>query len=168
MLECILLASPDSPASLVFNSTHTSLLSVPTPRVPPCLQSIALDPRYASRKTKEFVAAIGEGGTVQMCSQGWLGRSDVTLQETGARVVRWSDSLVAWGSDRSVSVSQRQQPSCELTILPHCLLTQRSCMTSSQAPLNNNVAGSCGSVKICPLSCLHRCTTPIHISKLGH
>ncbi len=35
--------------------------------------------------------------------QGWLGRSDTPLYEGLVQLVRWSDSLVAWGSAKAVT-----------------------------------------------------------------
>ena len=47
--------------------------------------------------------------TLAVHLQGWLGRSDFTLHEGQAQLVRWSDalsgSIVAWGSDKAVWVS---------------------------------------------------------------
>ena len=41
-------------------------------------------------------------------SQGWLGRSDTPLYEgSGVQLVRWSDALVAWGSDKAITVRVR-------------------------------------------------------------
>ncbi|GAX72786.1 hypothetical protein CEUSTIGMA_g242.t1 [Chlamydomonas eustigma] len=67
------------------------------------VKTLAIDPRYASRKTKEYVSA-GDVGMVQLSTQGWLGRSEYPLYEGKVQLVRWSDSLVAWGSSKAVTV----------------------------------------------------------------
>lgn len=36
--------------------------------------------------------------------QGWLGRSEHKLHEGHVQLVRWADALIAWASDRSVTV----------------------------------------------------------------
>ncbi|KAG1680753.1 hypothetical protein FOA52_008086 [Chlamydomonas sp. UWO 241] len=67
------------------------------------IRTIAIDPRYASRRTKEYVSA-GDDNTVSLSTQGWLGRADAKLHEGHVQAVRWAGALVAWGSDRSVTV----------------------------------------------------------------
>lgn len=48
------------------------------------LTAVALDPRFAGRKTREW--AVGSrSGAVTLCSLGWLGRSETVLH-TGARL----------------------------------------------------------------------------------
>lgn len=60
------------------------------------LQSLALDPRYSSRKSHE-VAVVTACGSVLLSSQGWLGRSDTPVYKgTGAQLVRWWGHLVTW------------------------------------------------------------------------
>eukprot|EP00955_Chlamydomonas_euryale_P075814 362452-Chlamydomonas_euryale.AAC.10 len=66
-------------------------------------QTIAVDPRYSLRRTKEYVAA-GDDSVVALSTQGWLGRSDYKLYEGHVQLVRWAGALVAWATDRFVTV----------------------------------------------------------------
>eukprot|EP00882_Tetradesmus_deserticola_P033885 GHRQ01038742.1.p1 GENE.GHRQ01038742.1~~GHRQ01038742.1.p1 ORF type:complete len:223 (+),score=59.26 GHRQ01038742.1:288-956(+) len=67
---------------------------------------VALDPRYASRKTHEFVTGDVRG-RLRLSSQGWLGRSDTVLHqgEGPIRAVAWQGSILAWASDVGTRVS---------------------------------------------------------------
>ncbi|KAK9800354.1 hypothetical protein WJX73_009236 [Symbiochloris irregularis] len=69
------------------------------------VKTIALDPRYASRKTREFVTG-GLAGQLILNSRGWLGSKDATLHsgEGPIHIARWSGSLVAWANDLGVKV----------------------------------------------------------------
>lgn len=85
----------------------------PAPHIPadvcgqpfPCPQSVALEPRYASRKTKEFVYGTASGSLV-LSSKGWLGNSETMLFQGRGRVhsVRMSGTLLAWATDTGVRV----------------------------------------------------------------
>uniref|UniRef100_A0A7R9YQY0 Vps41 beta-propeller domain-containing protein n=1 Tax=Chlamydomonas euryale TaxID=1486919 RepID=A0A7R9YQY0_9CHLO len=67
------------------------------------IRTIAVDPRYSLRRTKEYVAA-GDDSVVALSTQGWLGRSDYKLYEGHVQLVRWAGALVAWATDRFVTV----------------------------------------------------------------
>ncbi|KAL4447636.1 hypothetical protein ABPG75_004855 [Micractinium tetrahymenae] len=67
--------------------------------------AVALDPRYAARKTREFVYGTA-AGTLALCSKGWLGNKETALfQGKGLlRCARMSGTLLAWASDNGLRV----------------------------------------------------------------
>ncbi|CAD7699980.1 unnamed protein product [Ostreobium quekettii] len=69
------------------------------------LKSIALDPRFSSRKTQEFVTG-GVAGKLLLNSRGWLGKRDTVLHagEGPIHIVRWAGSFIAWANDVGVKV----------------------------------------------------------------
>ncbi|MEW5317234.1 MAG: hypothetical protein WDW38_008551 [Sanguina aurantia] len=69
------------------------------------IKTLAIDPHYSTRRTKE-VATGGLAGQLVLSSQGWLGRSDNVLAAGEGPIlsVRWSHSLIAWGLARSAAV----------------------------------------------------------------
>eukprot|EP00775_Hariotina_reticulata_P006761 gene6761-6978_t len=66
---------------------------------------VSLEPRYASRKTREFVTGDVRG-RLKLSSQGWLGRSDHVLHqgEGTIRAVAWHCSILAWANDVGIKV----------------------------------------------------------------
>lgn len=69
------------------------------------LTSIAIDPRYANRKTKEVIVG-DERGNVYFLSKGWLGTLEKVLfrGKHPIRSIAWSGTLVAWSSSSGVRV----------------------------------------------------------------
>ncbi|RMZ57277.1 hypothetical protein APUTEX25_004111 [Auxenochlorella protothecoides] len=61
------------------------------------LTTVALDPRYSERKTREFVHG-SQSGTLTLISKGWLGSSETPLfRGRGAvQVARMAGTLLAW------------------------------------------------------------------------
>ncbi|KAL6759854.1 hypothetical protein V8C86DRAFT_1228689 [Haematococcus lacustris] len=68
------------------------------------IKTLALDPRYSSRSSKQLVTAGGSGPVV-LSSQGWLGRSDTVLaSEPEVQVVRWWSHFIAWVTHKAAMV----------------------------------------------------------------
>lgn len=69
------------------------------------VKTIAVDPRYASRKTREFVTG-GLAGQLILNSRGWLGSKDSVVHsgEGPIHVARWSGNYIAWANDLGVKV----------------------------------------------------------------
>ncbi|KAK9816865.1 hypothetical protein WJX72_006282 [[Myrmecia] bisecta] len=69
------------------------------------VKTVALDPRYGSRKTREFVKG-GLAGQLILNSRGWLGAKDNILHsgEGPIHVVRWAGTVIAWANDLGVKV----------------------------------------------------------------
>ncbi|BDA42740.1 Vacuolar protein sorting-associated protein 41 homolog [Coccomyxa sp. Obi] len=69
------------------------------------IKSVALDPRYGSRKTREFVTG-GLAGQLLLVSKGWLGNKDTILHsgEGPIQEIKWSGSLISWANDLGVKV----------------------------------------------------------------
>eukprot|EP00879_Flechtneria_rotunda_P009956 GHRR01010412.1.p1 GENE.GHRR01010412.1~~GHRR01010412.1.p1 ORF type:complete len:643 (+),score=235.12 GHRR01010412.1:168-2096(+) len=66
---------------------------------------VALEPRYASRKTREFITGDVRG-RLKISSQGWLGRSDTVVHqgEGVIRAVAWHSSTLIWANDVGIKV----------------------------------------------------------------
>ena len=62
----------------------------PPPPTPWALQCVALEPRYSSRKTREFIYGTA-GGTLTLSSRGWLGNTETVLFQVG-----WLGASVGW------------------------------------------------------------------------
>lgn len=69
------------------------------------VKSMALDPRYGSRKTREFMTG-GLAGQVVLNSRGWLGAKDNIIHtgEGPVPIIRWAGTLVAWANKVCVRV----------------------------------------------------------------
>ncbi|GMH45969.1 hypothetical protein BSKO_13933 [Bryopsis sp. KO-2023] len=69
------------------------------------LKTITLDPRYGSRRTREFVTG-GVAGKLVLSTRGWLGNRDHVLHagEGPIHIARWSGNFIAWANDVSVKV----------------------------------------------------------------
>lgn len=69
------------------------------------LTSIAIDPRYANRKTKEVIVG-DKSGNVYFLSKGWLGTLEKVLfrGKYPIRRIAWSGTMVAWSSSTGVRV----------------------------------------------------------------
>lgn len=69
------------------------------------IKSMALDPRYGSRKTREFMTG-GLAGQVALNSRGWLGAKDNIIHsgEGPIPIIRWAGTLVAWANNVCVRV----------------------------------------------------------------
>ncbi|PSC74814.1 vacuolar sorting-associated 41-like protein [Micractinium conductrix] len=67
--------------------------------------TVALDPRYGSRKTREFVYGTA-AGSLALCSKGWLGSKETVLfRGKGAvRCARMAGTLLAWATDSGLRI----------------------------------------------------------------
>ncbi|CAN1131493.1 Vacuolar protein sorting-associated protein 41 homolog, partial [Linum perenne] len=69
------------------------------------MKAIALDPEYAKKATKRFVAG-GLAGQLYLNSKKWLGYKDQVLHsgEGPIHAVKWRTNLIAWANDTGVKV----------------------------------------------------------------
>ena len=69
------------------------------------LRCVALDPRFASRRSRR-VACGGLGGSLVVSSKGWLGQRDHVLHggEGAISACRWSGDAIAWCNDVGMKV----------------------------------------------------------------
>ena len=68
-------------------------------------QSVALDPGYAGKKSRQF-ACGGAAAQLVLNSKGWMGSRDHVLHsgEGPVRRVRWCGALIAWANDAGVKL----------------------------------------------------------------
>ena len=68
-------------------------------------QSVALDPGYAGKKSRQF-ACGGVAAQLVLNSKGWMGSRDHVLHagEGPVRRVRWCGALIAWANDAGVKL----------------------------------------------------------------
>jgi len=69
------------------------------------MQTIALDPRFSSRKSQEYIYGTATG-TLVLSSRGWLGQSETVLFQGRGKVhaVRMAGTLLAWVTDTGLRV----------------------------------------------------------------
>ncbi|KAK9865646.1 hypothetical protein WJX84_004897 [Apatococcus fuscideae] len=101
--EAEFVASCSSDGTVAINSLYTDDKAVF--KYNQAVQAVALDPRYGSRKTREFVTG-GRAGQLLLNSRGWLGSRDTILHagEGPVQAVQWAGSLLAWANNVGVKV----------------------------------------------------------------
>jgi len=69
------------------------------------IKTVALDPDYAVKKSRQFVSG-GMAGNLVLNSKGWLGSRDHVLHsgEGTIHAVKWCGSLIAWANDAGVKM----------------------------------------------------------------
>ena len=84
--------------SALRNPTQTPALAHPS-------QSVALDPGFAGKKSRQF-ACGGVAAQLVLNSKGWMGSRDHVLHagEGTVRCVRWCGALIAWANDLGVKL----------------------------------------------------------------
>ncbi|KDD72977.1 hypothetical protein H632_c2670p0, partial [Helicosporidium sp. ATCC 50920] len=97
------LASCASDGSVVIYGLYTN--SIERHQFKANITSIAIDPRFSARKTREFVFGTAQG-TLTLCSRGWLGARETVLFQgrDPIRFVRQTGPLLAWITDRTLRV----------------------------------------------------------------
>ncbi|KAI9080167.1 hypothetical protein K1719_037845 [Acacia pycnantha] len=102
-LEGEYIGSCSDDGSVVINSLFTGEKMKIEYRRP--MKAIALDPNYARKTSRRFVAG-GLAGYLYLNSKTWLGNRDQVLHagEGPIHAVQWRTSLVAWANDAGVKV----------------------------------------------------------------
>ncbi|CDS11660.1 hypothetical protein LRAMOSA03923 [Lichtheimia ramosa] len=69
------------------------------------VKSVALDPEYARRSTKQFVSG-GMAEQLIMNEKGWLGHKDQVLHANEGPIysIVWNGTLIAWANDTGVKI----------------------------------------------------------------
>lgn len=69
------------------------------------VKSIALDPGYAHKKTRQFVSG-GLAEQLIMSEKGWLGTKDVVLHANEGPIyaIEWRNNFIAWANDNGVKI----------------------------------------------------------------
>ncbi|GAA5814860.1 hypothetical protein MFLAVUS_008363 [Mucor flavus] len=69
------------------------------------VKSVALDPDYARKKTRQFVSG-GLAEQLIMSEKGWLGHKDVVLHANEGPIyaIQWRNNFIAWANDTGVKI----------------------------------------------------------------
>lgn len=69
------------------------------------MKSVALDPDYARKSTRQFVSG-GMAEQLIMSEKGWLGHKDVVLHANEGPIyaIQWRNNFIAWTNDTGVKI----------------------------------------------------------------
>lgn len=69
------------------------------------VKSVALDPDYARKKTRQFVSG-GMAEQLIMSEKGWLGNKDIVLHANEGPIyaIQWRNNFIAWANDTGVKI----------------------------------------------------------------